>query len=290
MTSRSVPLGTLLLLTVLTMPVTYAQDQDEVSEIHDVPVHNALEAKYFVSLVDLFATRAFKVTAKGSVTPQRPQQFVDFESDLNVDDSPELFVFEFRWQFGQKWNLGLQYFDSTRSAREVLERRIEWNDQIYDIGAEVRGETNIEITRVVLSRHFIRKGGHDLRLSGGIHWLDVSAAISGEATLGDGSTAFAASKASASLPIPNVGAVYQYSPSEKWLTSARVDWFSASVGNYSGGIWNVMLNANYQVTKHVGLGVGYQFFQLDGTLTEDRWRGDLRIRFDGPFVQLSGFW
>ncbi|MGI9220476.1 MAG: hypothetical protein ACR2QS_05505 [Woeseiaceae bacterium] len=288
MPSKSVPLGTLLLWTALTKPVAYAQDQEP--EIHNVPVHNALEAKYFISLVDMFASRAFDVTAKGSITPQIPQQFVDFESDLNVDDSPELFVFEFRWQFGQKWNLGLQYFDSTRRGREILEKRVEWNDQVFDVGAEVRGETNIEITRIVLSRHFIRKGGHDLRIAGGIHWLDASAAISGEATLGDGSTGFAVSKASASLPIPNVGAVYQYSPSSKWLFSARADWFSASVGEYSGGIWNTMASANYQITERIGLGAGYQFFQLDGALEADRWRGDLRIRFDGPFLQISGFW
>ena len=60
--------------------------------------------------------------------------------------------------------------------------------------------------------------------------------------------------------------------------------------DYSGGIWNVNLSANYQVAKHIGVGIGYQFFQIDGTLTEDRWQGDLRVRFSGPTFQVSGFW
>ena len=72
--------------------------------------------------------------------------------------------------------------------------------------------------------------------------------------------------------------------------TVRADWFSASVGEYSGSIWNAMASANYQVAKHVGLGAGYQFFQIDGTIKVDKWRGDLRMRFDGPFLQLSGFW
>ena len=117
-----------------------------------------------------------------------------------------------------------------------------------------------------------------------IHWLNTSATTSGEATLGDGSTGFASSRASTSLPIPNVGAAYQYSPSAKWLYGFRFDWFSASVGDYSGGIWNAMANVNYQFAEHFGLGVGCQCFQLDGEVTDDKWRGDLRIRYDGPFV------
>ena len=275
---------------VLAAPIAVAEDPISDVDNHDVPVHNALETKFWISAVDLFATRAFRVTAEGSVTPQVPRQYVDFESDFDLDDSPELFVVEFRWQFADKWNLGLQYFQSARSGRRTLQETIEWNDEVFEIGAEVRASTSIDITRIVLSRHFVQNNGHDLRLTGGIHWLDLAGSISGEATLGDGSTEFTTSKASASLPIPNVGAVYQYSPSAKWLLAVRADWFSASVGDYSGGIWNVMSTANYQIGEHFGLGIGYQFFQLDGTLTEEKWRGDLRVRFDGPFVQLAGFW
>jgi len=252
--------------------------------------HPALDSKYYLSLGGYFASRAFKASAEGSITPSSPTQYVDFESDLEVDDSPELVVAEFRWQFAEKWNLGLQYFNSTREGEHTLDGTVEWEDVTYEIGARVAAETSVDITRVVISRHFRQKGGHDFRLTGGIHWLDISAQIEGEATLDDGSTAFTTSRASASFPIPNVGALYQYSPSQKWLFSARVDWFSASIGEYSGGIWNTNVIANYQIAKHVGVGLGYQFFQIDGTLNEDRWKGDVKIRFSGPTFQVSGFW
>ena len=252
--------------------------------------HNAIDSKYFVSLTDFFASRVFEAKANGSVTPAVPVQYVDFESDLNLADSPEMFVAEFRWQFGQKWNLGLQYFSSTRSGRKVLEETIEWNDLVYEVGVDVFAKTEIDITRIVLSRIFIQSDGHDLRLAAGLHWLDVGAELRGEATLDDDSTAFTTSRNSVSLPIPNIGAAYQYSPSAKWLFGLRADWFSATVGDYSGGIWNVMANANYQIGEKFGLGVGYQFFQLDGALKEEKWRGDLRVQFDGPFIQITGFW
>jgi hypothetical protein len=252
--------------------------------------HPALDSKFYASVGGYFASRAFKASAAGSITPTIPTPHVDFDSDLKVDDSPQLAIAEFRWQFAEKWNLGLQYFDSTRKGEHTLDGTIEWEDVTYEVGAMVAAKTSVDITRIVLSRHFRQKEGHDFRLTGGLHWLDISAQIQGEATVGDGSTAFATSTASASLPIPNVGALYQYSPSQKWLISARVDWFSASIGDYSGGIWNSNVSANYQVAKHIGIGLGYQFFQIDGTLKDDRWKGDVKIRFSGPTFQVSGFW
>lgn len=252
--------------------------------------HAAFDSKYYLSVGDFFADRGFKASAEGSVTPSNPTPFIDFASQLKVDDRPDLLLAEFRWQFSEKWNLGLQYFNSRRDGRRTLDETIEWEGVTYEVGAAVDAETSVDITRIVFSRRFRQKEGHDFRLTGGIHWIDISGEIEGAATLGDGSTGFATSKATASLPIPNVGAQYLYSPSGKWLLSARVDWLSASVGDYSGGIWNVNLNANYQVAKNFGVGFGYQFFQVDGTLNEDDWKGDVKITFYGPTIQVTGFW
>ena len=258
--------------------------------VHADERHPAFESKYTASLGGLLANRIFNASAGGSVTIDRPGPFVDFESDLKVDDSPELFVIELQWQFSENWNLGLQHFNATRSGSNTLGKTIEWEDVIYEIGAEVNATTEIDITRIVFSRKLWQNKGHDFRVSVGLHWLDVAARISGEATLGDGSTVFTRSQASASLPIPNVGGVYRYSPSEKWLFGVRADWLSASVGDYSGGIWNAAANVNYRVSDHFGIGLGYQFFQIDGTLSASRWRGDIKSRFNGPLLQIAGFW
>jgi hypothetical protein len=40
----------------------------------------------------------------------------------------------------------------------------------------------------------------------------------------------------------------------------------------------------------VGVGLAYQFFEIDGKLTEENWKGDLTMRYSGPTFQVSGFW
>ena len=164
----------------LTAPFAVADDR-----------HPALDSKYYVSVGGFLASRAFKASAEGSITPTSPTTYVDFESDVKVDDRPDLLVAEFRWQFAEKWNLGLQYFNSTRDGGHTLDESIEWEGVTYEIGAVVAAETKVDITRIVLTRQFRHKEGHDFRLTGGLHWLDISAKVQGEATLGDGSTAFA---------------------------------------------------------------------------------------------------
>ena len=44
----------------------------------------------YVSVGGFFASRAFKASAEGSITPTNPVPYVDFESDLKVDDTPQL--------------------------------------------------------------------------------------------------------------------------------------------------------------------------------------------------------
>ena len=92
------------------------------------------------------------------------------------------------------------------------------------------------------------------------------------------------------IPMPNVGAWYRYSPSRKWMFNLRADWLSASVDKYKGRIWNAAAGVNFSPWDHVGFGLSYQFFQLDGEIREDRWRGAVQTTFTGPFVYMSAYW
>jgi hypothetical protein len=74
------------------------------------------------------------------------------------------------------------------------------------------------------------------------------------------------------------------------LLSARVDWFAADVGDFSGSVWNVATGANYRITDHFGAGLNFQFFEIDGEIRETHWRGTLRTRFTGPHLHVTWNW
>ncbi len=250
--------------------------------------HPLMTSKYWANLGAFFAARDFDASARGQNGAIRRE--IDFETAVDLDDRPDLFNLELGWQFGKKWDLSLQHFFSERKSGKTLTETIVWEDVSYDVGVDVFARSKVKVTRVFFSRDVWESERQSLRLGAGFHFIETSIDISGEATLDDASKEFRTSVVSASLPIPNIGAWYRFSPSERWLLNARVDWISADVGDFSGGIWNIATGANYRLTKNFGVGLSYQFFQIDGEIRETLWKGNLRTRFSGPHIYLTGFW
>ena len=97
-------------------------------------------------------------------------------------------------------------------------------------------------------------------------------------------------RASIAQPLPNFGAWYMHAFSEKWASTLRVDWLSASVGDYDGYIVNAAFNLDYAVTDHFGIGLAYNFFEINLKVEDQDWTGRIVSRFDGPYIALTGYW
>lgn len=251
-------------------------------------VHPLMTSKYWGNVGVYFSARDFDASASGSIGGLTRE--IDFESSAGLGDSPDLLMAELGWQFSQNWGLAVQYFKSERSASRTLTESIEWQDLVFDVGVRLEAKSSIEITRLFFARRFREDGPHSLRLGAGFHWLSLGASLAGEVTLDDLSREFRRSVVTADLPMPNIGAWYRYSPSRRWMLNMRADWLSASVDGYKGGIWNATAGASFSLWEHVSVGLNYQFFQLDGRINEDSWRGEIQTTFTGPFVYVSGYW
>lgn len=118
--------------------------------------------------------------------------------------------------------------------------------------------------------------------------LDITAFIEGTIII-NGGTASARESVSESAPLPNIGAWYRYSISPRWAFRARFDLLSASVGDYEGLLVNASLGVNYQAFRHFGIGVAYNYFELDVSIKKASWRGDIEAIFDGPYVYVSAY-
>jgi hypothetical protein len=276
-TNASSILGASMIACVLLVPSAGAEE-----------MHPMLESKYWAKAGGFFASRDLNISVAGTAGVVRRE--VDFDEKAGLDDTSDLFMTEFGWQFGEKWGLAFQHFRSSRSAQWALSADVEWEDVVYEAGVDVAAHSSMRITRLFFSRHVWDKGPHDLRLGAGLHLIDTGFSISGVATLDDMSKEFQANVVAASFPFPNIGAWYRYSLSDRWLFHARADWLSASTSDYGGGIWNTAAGVDFALTKHLGFGLAYEFFEINGTVKEDTWRGELHSRYEGFMLSLDGFW
>jgi len=248
--------------------------------------HSFLTDTFQVSAGVFYPTKGLKLSADGTI----PGDEIDFDDSLAVDDSEATGSLTFRWNFGEKWSLAGQYWKTDVSGSESLERDITWEDNVYRAGATVGAGFELSVTRLFLGRKFSTGPQYEFGAGIGAHVMSIDAFIEGEAFVDDESTGFRRSAVDASAPLPNIGAWYMYSPSRNWLLSARVDWLSASVGDYDGTLWNTSFGVNYAFTDHFGASLAYQFFSLDVDVDDSDWSGGAKISYSGPFLALTATW
>ena len=148
----------------------------------------------------------------------------------------------------------------------------------------------LNITRVFVGHSFIKNEQQNFGIGLGIHDLDVSAYVSGEALNGSENTGYRKYDAKFNQPLPNLGAWYDYSPARKWLIHTRMDWIGADIDEYDGSLWNVNVGINYQPWRNVGFDLSYEFFRLDGNVDKSSWYGGLKLSYSGPVLSVTANW
>ena len=257
-------------------PNVFAQD--------DSGVHPFLTSKYLIQAGVYFPSKDFRFGVDGSLSGAENDFDFDRSTGLNTDDN--VFALEFTWRFGKKWSARFHYFTTDQTNSAVLEEDIQWRDETILAGSSVKVGANFDLTRVFFGRSFGSSEKVDFGVGLGVHWLEIGVFIEPDVmtTFGD------VSAASVSGPLPNFGTWYYYSPSPKWFIGGRLDWLDAQIDKYEGGILNFAAGVNYQMFRHVGIGVKYQLIRLDVDIDEDKWHGSAKLDFDGAFVYLSGNW
>ena len=89
--------------------------------------------------------------------------------------------------------------------------------------------------------------------------------------------------------VPNLGLYGDYALNERWLLQGRVDWFSASIDDYSGHLWRIGGSVIYQPFKHVNFGAGYDYIDIDVNIDKSDWNGKIDSDYYGPtlFIGLT---
>ena len=250
-------------------------------------VHPWLEDDFVISLGTFFQREQFQIRVDGQV----PGREIDFNDATKLSKDHTTASLWARWKFGEKWSLSAQGWSNDNSAKAVLQEDVTWGDSVLKAGSNVGVGTNLDLIRVFVGREFFTDGDyHEFSAGAGLHWLQVGAFIEGEAFVNDQSTGFQRESVSADIPLPNIGASYWRSLSPRWLLTTHVDWFSASVGDYSGDLWNAGVGINYQPWEHVGFGLSYQYFKIDIDVDKSDWFGNVQLIQDGPFLSLNANW
>jgi hypothetical protein len=255
----------------------------------DSDYHPYLSNSLTVSLGAMKSNNSFKVE---SDLGDDIGDEIDFDDTLNVSDSSTFFNGQVKWKFGneKKWSVSGQYFSNNATGSTELTEDVEWDGLTFREGSFVESGVKLGVARLFFGRSFVKNDQHDFGMGIGIHTLKMKAFIEGEIEIDDETTEFQRGDVDVSQPLPNIGAWYHFSPAQKWLLHARVDWIGASIGDYDGHMWNTNIGVNYQAFSHIGFDLSWQYFNLNVNVDSDDWTGGADMTYSGPVLAITGNW
>lgn len=243
---------------------------------------------FYLDIGLFFPSRELKLSVDGSVAGARSA--IDFDKAFGVKKSDDVLSVNGGWRFSENWQLGAQFFASDGQQSRALEEDVEWGDYTFGAGTGVVAGLDFSLIRTFFARKFQTAEHHSFGIGIGVHWLEIGAFIEGNAIINGEQAGFRRESVSAKAPLPNIGAWYIRTLSERWSLRARFDWLEADIDKYDGRLINASASINYAFSNHVGIGASYNLFQLNVGVDEDDWRGDVKTSYEGLFIHASLYW
>lgn len=250
--------------------------------------HPLLNSDFTISGGVFFPRKEFKLGVNGN--DLRPDDPIDWSDSIGYKEDESTFAVDLKWRFGEKWSVSGQYWQTSDSSTATLEEDVHWEDVVFEQGTFVEGGVGLKVARLFFGRTFSTSENHEFGLGAGLHWLELKAHLGGQVLSNIGDTEYYRGSVSADAPLPNVGGWYTYAFSPKWAVYTRLDWLSASIGDYSGSLWNLGAGVNWAFSDHFGATVAYNYFALDIDVKKSGWKGSADLAQHGPFLALTANW
>jgi len=248
--------------------------------------HPFLDDKFNLGLGIFFPKKNVSLRVDGNV----PEDEIDIDERFDLSNYEATPSLHFRWRFGEKWSFWGQYWSTDDTGKAVLDEDLEWEDVIFKEGTFAKVGIEQTIARMFFGRTFHTGPRHEFGAGVGLHWMEIDASVEGEIILEEGGTGFHTASVNSDIPLPNIGAWYMYSWSPKWLFQARLDWLDASIGDYSGSLWNGQVGVHWQTFETLGVGLYLNHFKLDVDVDKSGWHGKVEDTNIGPFLALTATW
>jgi hypothetical protein len=206
---------------------------------------------------------------------------LDLEDDLALEDSENLFSIEVIWRLTKRFSLEGGYFELGRSGSTLLAQTIDFGNQTFIVAADVATTMNTDIASLAMQYSFWHSEKLDIAASLGAYLIKIEANL-------DSTTPLAVTEsfhADAPLPLLGLRAEYYFTPRLSMNLKAR--YFAVEISDVDGSMSNFMAGLQYNLFENIGLGIGYEYFDVDVTSQNADFPGILRFQYDGPKLFMT---
>ena len=242
---------------------------------------NPLTDPFQVTLGSFFVTTEPIIQLNGE---SRSGDRLDWASEFGGLDADRLRL-DCHWRFSDRQKIRVAVFSASRRHSEVLDRDIDWGDETYPAHAEVEADFSFSILEVAYQHAIVRRQNYEVEATLGLHYTSLKASLDAEAEASGGTLAADLSESArldAPLPVLGLGAMLSL-PHDFWL-DASAQFFALSVGDYDGHLQSYRVALTWQPKSWLGVGLGYNLFEIDLNVDNDKLDGNLDWIYRGPML------
>lgn len=200
---------------------------------------------------------------------------IDFNRTLGGQTDYSGFRIDSMYRFNDRHSLGISYYRVLRDANRTIDTDLNVKDITIAAGAHVTSSLNFDLWRLVYNYSFYRNEKVELGISPSLYMLKLKFNIAGDATCNSSSstatpncagqpTSLGTANEKVTVPLPSLGAYFNYHITQKLMSQARFDWFYLKVGNsFEGSMFEFYAGLEYRLFTHFSLGASYDRLQAN---------------------------
>jgi hypothetical protein len=247
------------------------------AETGEIPLNPALRDRFYFG-IGAFYPRTTTEAQLNSSTGIGAN--VTLEDSLGMDDRKAVPNAIARIRFGERWRFEAEWFQLNRDAQRVVNRDIQFGDQVFPINTQVSSSFDFYDLRLSAGYSFFKRPDKELGVGLGLHVAQYDISLAG-ANLGS-------QQEDVLAPLPVISLYGQFALTDQWAVGGRLDRFALNYDKFSGSLSSMALDLTWQPFRHVGFGIGYRslFIRMEA---EDVRTLKFKQTFEGPtlFVTAS---
>lgn len=205
----------------------------------------------------------------------------DVENVFNMDRNTYSGMLNFNVRLGKHNRIDFSYYNIYRSSTATLKKDIQFGDHEYPVNSSIGAHLNTNVFRLSYGYSFYSNPKVEVGALIGFHMMAFNTGVKL-----NGNTIERSYKDDVNFmaPLPDVGVWGTYAFAKRWAVSMELSYFYLKYKSLSGRILNAQLQAQYKISEHWQIDLGYTNFDVWVGLDRKHLKADFDWNYNGPFL------
>ena len=214
---------------------------------------------------------------------------ISLEDALGFSDSETVPFANGWWRFGgsRKHRLIVGWSAINRDSSATIMDEIEIGDTIFPVDARVSVAFDADLLEFAYAYSFVLSEKTEFAGLIGLHWFTYDFGIRITDLSANKGAIGVSESGRVDGPFPNFGAELRHAFTPNFRGQATIRWLDIEVGDYDGSITDFNIGVTYEFNRTFGLALDWGWFNMNGGVSSDDWRGSLDYKWNGPVLTAS---